>query len=228
MGHPYQLTLTIQNTSENLKLAGEFNEDDWNCLAEFVQYAEELLNTKYVQDGMSASLNLKWDKDSGMAVSTKLPDWNDVTVFLHKFRPIGLQSENTYFYRVCSILAKELAHPYFRNMIHDQREIYSGRRMQSIFRIQADNVILNSEKVLNDWLNGFEYHRDKKKREFIESLNQILPLEASKVLFLDLLVNKVQAINNIAELSRVVIGKQKSGEVLIKLSDKNPPNSSFT
>lgn len=212
MPYEYQLTLTIKETGENVSLSGSFLPDIWNLLNEFLQYANDLLNTKFVKSGMPASLNIKWEKDSGMVVSTKLPDWDDVTVFLHKFRPIGLQSESTNFYKICSFLSKELDHPYFRNMIDEQREIYGGKRMQSQFRIQSNDVIINSEQVLNDWLNSFEYHRNKEKRRFIESLHEMFPLEASKVLFLGLLSEKTQAIYNIAVLTRVVVGKQKSLE----------------
>lgn len=217
MAHEYELTLTINDTGENVTLKGSFQEDEWNLLNEFLEYAEDLLKTKYVRDGMPAALNMTFGQGSG-TVSTKLPNWDDVIVFLHKFRPIGLQSESTNFYKILNILSKELAHPHFRNLIDEQRDVYSGKRAQSGFKILSNDVVLNSEKVLYDWLNSFEYHRDKEKRQFIESLHQMIPLDASKVLFLGLLSNKTQAIHNIAVLIRVVVGKQKSAGGEIRLS----------
>jgi hypothetical protein len=217
MPYEYQLILTIKDGKETVSLSGSFQADAWSLLNKYLDYADDLLNTKFVRSGMPASMNIKWEQESGMVVSTKLPDWDDVTVFLHKFRPIGLQSEDANFYKICNILAKELAHPYVRNMIDEQREIYTGKRMQSMFRIQSDDIVLNSEKVLNDWLNSFEYHRDKEKRKFIESLHEMFPLEASKVLFLGLLSDKTQAIRNIAIFIRVVVGRQKSVEGLVRL-----------
>ena len=216
MDHEYELTLTINDT-ETVALKGSFQEDEWNSLNEFLEYAEELLKTKYVRDGIPAAMNIELGQNSG-TVSTKLPNWDDVTVFLHKFRPIGLQSESTNFYRICNILNKELAHPHFRNLIGQQQEVYSGKRAESAFRILSNDVVLNSEKVLYDWLNSFEYHRDKEKRQFIESLHQMLPLDASKVLFLGLLADKVQAINNIAALISVIVGRQNSAGGQIQLS----------
>lgn len=217
MAHEYELTLTIKVTGENVTLKGSFQADEWNLLNEFLEYAEELLKTKYVRDGMPAAMNITLGQNSG-TVSTKLPNWDDVIVFLHKFRPIGLQSESTNFYKICNILSKELAHPHFRNLINEQRDVYSGKRAESAFKILSNDVLLNSEKVLYDWLNSFEYHRDKEKRQFIESLHQMIPLDASKVLFLGLLSDKTQAICNIAVLVRVIVGKQKSAEGEIRLS----------
>ncbi len=212
MGREYKLTALHKDTGENISFSGTFEDEDWERLEEFIQYADELLHTKFVQDGMQASLNIRWEEKSGMAVTAKLPPWDDVTVFLHKFRPLGLQSESTYFLKICSILTKELAHPYFRSMVDEQREIYSGKRMQAQFRMQSNEVVVNSEKVLYDWLNAYEYHREKGKREFIEGLHGLLPLDASKVLFLALLTDKTMAIHNVAALTRVVLGKQKSVE----------------
>ncbi len=217
MPYEYQLTATIKDTGETVSLSGSFREDAWNLLNRFLDYSDDLLNTKFVRMGMPASLNIKWKQGSDWIFSSTLPDWDEVTVFLHKFRPIGLQSEDTNFNKICNILAKELAHPYFRNMIDEQREIYNGKRTPTFFKIQIDDVILNSEKVLNDWLNSFEYHREKEKRKFIESLNEMFPLDASKVIFLGLLSDKVQAIRNIAIFTRVVVGKQKSVEGRIRL-----------
>ena len=218
MPYQYELTLTINDTGENVSQKGSFQADDWNSLCAFLEYADDLINTKFVKDGMPAKLNIKWEQESGMQVLAKLPNWDDVTVFLHKFRPIGLESESTYFNKICSILTKELTHPLFRNMVGEQREIYSGKRMHKVLRIQSDDVVLNSEKVLYDWLNSFEYHRDKEKRQFIKSLHKIFPLDASKVLFLGLLSAKTEAIYNISALVSVIVGKQKSLEGQIRLS----------
>lgn len=218
MHYEYKLRLSIKDTGENVSLNGFFQADEWNSLNKFLEYGEDLLNTKFVKDGMSAALKIKWEQNSRLMVSTKLPNWDNVIVFLHKFRPIGLQSESTYFYKICNILTKEITHPYIRNMVVEQRDIYSGKRTQTAYKFQINEVILNSEKVLNNWLNSFEYHREKEKRKFIESLHEIFPLDALKVLFLGLLSDKTHAIYNLAVLVRVVVGKQKSFRGLIRLS----------
>ncbi len=141
--------------------------------------------------------------------------------FLHRFRPLGLQSESTNFNRICSLLTKEIADPYFRSMIDLQRDIFSGKVLQTQFRIWSDDTVLNSEKVLYDWLNAYEYHRDKEKREFIESLHTMIPLDASKVLFIALLTEKTKAINNVAALVAVIVGKQKSAQGMMKIQPKS-------
>ena len=82
----------------------------------------------------------------------------------------------------------------------------------------SNDVVLNSEKVLYDWLNSFEYHRDQEKPQFIESRHQMIPMDASKVLFLGLLADKAEAINNLAALISVIVGRQNSARGQIRLS----------
>ena len=165
MAHEYKLKLILTDTNENISLSGKFEDEDWERFEKFAQYADELLKTKFAQEEMPASLSIRGDNKSGiMTVSTELPPWDNVIVFLHKFRPIGLESESTYFHKICSLLTKELAHPYVRSMIKEQREIYSGKGLQSQIQIQSNEVVLNSEKVLYDWLNAYEYHRNKEKQ----------------------------------------------------------------
>lgn len=217
MPYEYDLTLTINDTGETVSQKGSFEADDWNTLNEYLEYADDLLKTKFVQDGMPAALNIKWNQDSGMVVSTKLPNWDEVSAFLHKLRPFILEKESTYFYKICNILTRELTHPYFRNIVDQQRDFFSGKRVQSIYKISSNDTVLNSEKVLYDWLNSYEYHRDKEKRKFIDSLHEMFPLDGSKVLFLSLLTDKTKAINNIAVLVRLVVGKQTSFECQVKL-----------
>ena len=106
-------------------------------------------------------------------------------------------------------LLKEFNHPYFRGLIVVQREMYNGKRLQEQFEITSNDVLLNSEEVLQQWLNAYEFHRDKKKKSFIDSLHQLLPLEASKAIFLSLLTEKARAANNVGLIVRVILGKQK-------------------
>jgi len=211
----FSLTLNNNNTGEKDVVTGIFEYEEWRCLENFLNYAQDLCCTKLVQSGMQSSIILKFNHNKGLTVKTTLPQWDDVIVFLHKFRPLGLKSENTNFYNVCKILSRTLQHNWMRIFIKEQRYLYSGKNMQSKFQIRLNDVLLNSEKVLNDWLNAYEYHRDKEKKKFIESLHKIIPLESSKGIFIYLLTDKAMAIFKIAQLIEVVFGRKKTFNVEI-------------
>ncbi len=150
------------------------------------------------------------DNQNNLAFKVELPDWNEVSVFLHKIRPFILQNERTYFHKVRNLLGFKLTDSYFRDYFNLQKELFNGKKSQEGWQIESNGEILNSEKILYEWLNAHEYHRDKDKQELIKFLHQIVPLEASKVLFLGLLSNKTKAILNLASFIYVLLGKQKS------------------
>ena len=148
MVHEYKLSLNVQETGEKIIVAGELEDEEWELLEEYLQYATELINTKFVKNGMPSSLKLNWDRETGITTTTQLPPWDDVIVFLHKFRPLGLQSERTNFYKIFNLLSRENSHPYFRSLISEEHRTYSGKRLQSQFKVYSNEVLLNSEKLL--------------------------------------------------------------------------------
>jgi hypothetical protein len=207
MPHPYSLLLTVEG-SEDTTLSGEFQDEQWSLLEKFVLYVTELSETKFLQSGDGGELRIQHDQ-SGMVVEVRLPPLDDISVFLHKFRPLILQKESTYFNKIHNILAKELTHPYFRSFLSEQHATFNGKDLQAAFQLRINDVLINSEKVLYEWLNAQEYHRLEDSQKFIAYLHQWIPLEASKVIFLQLLLGKAQAAYNVALLVKVILGQQE-------------------
>jgi len=212
MAHPFNLTMSCEQTGDTVNISGEFSDDEWQLLEDFLKYAEELFACRLLHSQADCSLNIKWDRDSGISVTTRLPPWEDVRAFLHTARPLLLQNEATSFYRVNNLLAKKLDHSYLRKMLSYQRQIYSGNRMQSALSIKINELVINSEETLSAWLNAYEYHRDKEKQETLRDLEQMLPLPALQVIFIQLLLEKTEAVFEMARLVRLVLWKQPKME----------------
>jgi len=220
---PQKINLKINTIDNNapIEFCGTIEDSDWDILNKFTQYAEELLTSNWAKNGFPASLKIHWEQGSTIQVDTQLPLWDDVEVFLHRFRPFILQNEETNFYRIGNYLYKLIDQPYLRSFISNQREIYSGKMMQNFVKISSNDVLLNSEKVLLDWLNAYEYHRDSQKKAFIDELHQMFPLGASKVIFLQLLSDKAAAIYNMTGFIRVILNKQSNFDMKIRKNDLN-------
>lgn len=208
MNKKIQLSLRNENGEEE-QISGEIDETDFQVLEEFILYANELIETKLVKSGMQFNLKISWEQDSAMKVTSELPPWEDVIVFLYKIRPILLQRDRTNFNRVVNILSKNLDNAKLRSYLSELRKIYSGKRMQEVIKISSNAEIINSEKVLLDWLNAEEYHRDKDKKAHIDDLYKAFPENASKTIFLNLLRDKTLAIHRLAVICRVVTGQSK-------------------
>jgi hypothetical protein len=212
------LSVAQKDAETRSTVEAEIPDDEWAILHSFHQYSQDLISTKFVQDGMLSSLRIKGTSEGQLSFETQLPDWDDVVVFLHYLRPLYLQTETANFHAACNIIARRLANSQVRDMIAAQKDLYSGKLLRTAIRISVDDTVINSEEVLSTWLNSYEYHRDPKKRQFLDTINQILPLDASKVLFIQLLAEKVAAIEGLASFAAVVLGIKKTTD---------PPISSY-
>jgi len=206
---PKKFSLQIKSDGGNSEVSGEFTDEESERLGLFVQYAEEVSKTRLVQIGEWGEGNFRYDEGVGFSCTATLPDWDDVKAFLHTARPLLLQNEDTYFYKIQKLLGKALDHPVMREVFRAQRKLYDGKSYQEQVKFMSNDVLLNSEKVLFKWLNAYEYHREKDHREFIEGLHKMWPLDMSKVIFLGLLKDKAIAMFDLAELIKVIQGTQQ-------------------
>lgn len=213
MNHPYEISFSIDNLPAQT-ISGEITQEDWDLLEEFSRYAEECLTTELALKGVPVSVNLRYGKKNMFESTAELPDWDDVQLFLHKFRPIGLQESRTSFLRICNLLAKILDHPRIRSFIGEQRARYNLMTISSIMSIQIGKARIISEKFLQDYLNAFEYHRDKEKQLFFDEMNSMFPTDIMKAYFVLLLSEKIQALQIIFLFVRTIMGKRKEFRVI--------------
>lgn len=83
----------------------------------------------------------------------------------------------------------------------------------------SDEFIVNSDELLKKWLYSSEYHFDNNKRELIESFETIMPLEAQKSVFIQLLGEKMEAISLVASIVRVILGMDMEATGRIRKED---------
>jgi len=203
----FALHLTDQATGESEKVIGEFPDEEVVILEGFLENLQRLEESRLVKEGIPGGLKLHIDRDKGFVYEVELPDEDLILAFLHRLRRFILNEENSSYNRVTGIIAKRLSNDRIRSLIKNQRKVYDGRQFQSGILIQSNGVTVNSEKMLFDWLNSFEYHDDTTKREEIEKLHQLMPLEVSRAVFLMLLTEKVKAIYVIADFVALILGK---------------------
>ncbi len=197
-----------------------FSNDQWATLKNFCRYTDELFEeSRLAREGGAGNLKLSWTQEEGAHYQVSLPDSGDVSTLLHRLRPLILQDEATSVKNIRSVLGHRLEHEGVRNQLGWIGKIFEGRRLQSLFQIHASGPShdrfyqINSEKTLNAWLYGFEYHRNVKHREHIESLHGGMPLEVSKVFFLHMIQEKVEAIRFLRGVVAVLGGESKEAIV---------------
>ncbi len=208
----YSITLKISQTNEEISSTGELTNDECELLQDFVKYADELFKTPFIQKRDFGGLEIKSD-GKNVEFIPSLPDWNDAELFIHKLRPFVLQDEATYFHKIRKFLGQKFTHAYFRGLLSLQKNKFNCKNTQNGVEIKSDGEIINSEKMLLQYLYAHQYHKDKDKQKSLEELHHLMPLDASKIFFLRLLLDKAQAIFCLADFIDLIFGKYKQIEM---------------
>lgn len=203
----YQLSFQVEGQAA-IQIEAEFIDGDFKILEMFLQQYAELSKSGPLQRGLPCHVVLNFSEAEGLSSKGDLPSEDDLSILLHLLRPFILNKEPASFNRVCGILKKQFSNPHLRILISQEQEVYTGRRLQRTMKISSDEVIINSEKVLTDWLNSYQYHRDLSKRQKIDKLFEYIPKDFLKGLLVCLVFDKVGAIRDIAKIIRTLIGDE--------------------
>lgn len=190
-------------------ILGEFEDGEWDDLQRFMNYADDLSKIELFKKGGPGQLTLRYERDKGFSYSTTLPPDDQILSLMHRLRPFVLQKESTNFYKVCKHLKRRLEHNEVRDFLDALRKYFSGQRMQQSLIIQSKNITINSESTLRKWLNAHEYHKDSDKQKELEDLHQILPLEASRAIFIMMLFDMAKSVLVLGSFIGVLTGRQK-------------------
>lgn len=193
----------------------EFTNEEWEILQDFARYAEKLENNSLVQDGIPSSLTVNWQIGEGLKVETKLPSDEQIDAMLMKLRPFILNNERTNFNRVRKIVKRVASSKRVRDHLDTLQYLYSGERQQSLFVAgvytkEQDPKIINSEDMLQIWLNGDRFHQEKEKQRILDAMHGIMPIESSIVLFLALITDKVIAIMALRRIVELFKGEHET------------------
>lgn len=212
---PYQLSFSAIGDDGIAKISidGILSDDDLRLLELYLEDADRLVRNRTAREGVPASLEIKVEAGQVVRIATEYPEADQLDALLHRLRPFVLQNEPASFDNACAAIVRCLPDPYIRGYVRELRRQYDGTDRQQVVSITSNDVVINCERTLQDWLNGFEYHRDLDKRERIQSLHRLMTLESSMPIFMDLLGEKVAAIFRLADLVAVVLGRQNDVKV---------------
>lgn len=210
MGCQYRLELQASGF-EMLVEEGEFSDADTVKLAAFLDQYEAVAASPALSSGLPCSIQLKWDAERASVV-TEIPDTDTVGLLLHRMRPFILQNEPASFLAVASLIGRQVELPAIRDLLARLRREFDGRAFRETIQIDVNDIMLNSDRTLMDWLNSHEYHRDPEKREVIQQLLNSFPGELARAVFISMLIDKLRACVNLAKLVAVILNRQKRVE----------------
>lgn len=206
MPKPFEITVELEGR-DPIIVKGIFNDHELKTMLLYLNQHEELARSKPLREGFPCNVSIKAEKGSELRVVATLPDNDTVGLLLHRLRPFILQDMPANFITVSAIVGRCVDNPHLRQLLHRQRMLYDGRDFQQGVRLVSNKVVVNSDKVLCDWLNSHEYHFDSDKRETVDALFARMPGDLMRTIMISMLVDKVKAIQNVASLVAVLLGK---------------------
>lgn len=210
MSQPFVITIKREDCLDRI-IKGEFSDDEYHLLQDYLKQYELLAKSKPVREGLPSGFKLHYDRENGLQVDATLPDSDTVSILLHRLRPFILQNEPASFLKIVSMIGRHVDDEYIRKLLHKERERFDVRDLQHMIQIGISDgtkdIVINSEKILHDWLNSHEYHRDPDKRQAVDKLFAILPGDLFPAILISMLVEKLQAIFNVAMVIAVLLGK---------------------
>lgn len=209
MPQPFELDIKVNDQTVST-VRGEFDNNEHKKLLLYLEQHDRFRHSKPLREGFPCSMTLRGEYGKNLELEASLPDEDTLSILLHCLRPFILQNEPASYLTVSSIIGKRIDNPLLRKFLHEQREWYNGQKLQQLMKIEVNNVILNSENVLYNWLNSHEYHGDTDKRKAIDELFQCLPDKFGHVILVSMLMDKIKAIRNVAALIAVILGKSEN------------------
>jgi len=196
--------------AETIPISASFENDEWRVLLDFAEYATDLNKLDLVRLGGPAELQITYRSGEPMLFRTTLPPDDQLFALMHRLRPLILEKEATYFNRIANTLARRIDNDQFREQMQRLRSTFSLTKHQSMFQIIVNgDFVINSEKALQTWLNGFEFHRFRDKRDTMEEVFVMFPENASKTMFVMLLIDKLRAIQALAGYVMVITNQRE-------------------
>lgn len=128
-------------------------------------FSDEAHQTRFAHELPSYKPSFQFTNSGIVRNAGIVPDEEALSTFLHKYRPIILQSEPTSFPNICSVLVCQINYPPFNQVVKEWQEEFSGKLLRELFSLKQGDILLTSQSFLNLYLNAFEYHRDERKRE---------------------------------------------------------------
>ncbi|MBO9488830.1 hypothetical protein J7384_00480 [Endozoicomonas sp. G2_1] len=195
----------LQASNEQDEHLGEIivdiTEDESFVLSEYLENYNKLLKCKILESPFPMIEEFSF-KNGSLSIKVTEFEYRDLYELLHLSRPLFLKKEPASFEKVCNIFGKKFARTVFAKHIKDVRLLFRHGEHRQFMQFSINGINLFDEKIIDQWLNGMEYHHDPEKKQFIKELESTLGEEVAVGVFVSILKGRLRALGHIAHLAK--------------------------
>ncbi len=187
---------------------------DWEVLQEFRIESDKLRDVNFVKSGFQGNLCIAFERNEPLETLSREVDYESFAVALMRLRPFIHNDERTFFHKVKGILFKNINIEAFREEFRLISDLFEMKPEVIRICLKNDGVEIFSFRSFMNYLNAFEYHRDKRLANKTEKLFGPWMREQEGtpiVAFMSVnIINAILALSDIIEtFEQIAIGKQK-------------------
>ncbi len=189
-----KVSFKLRDPEKHEEAVFSIDEANESALRKYLAEALRLEAALLRQGGFGASYNVSWSVGEQLCITGTEPTSDQRAAVLHHLRPFLLEDEPYSFKRVRGILARSSSSLVLTEWLQQVKQRYAGNLLQSQVKIEVGALLLNSETVLNKWLNAYEYHRDDNKAIELVKQHDPIPVDSSRPIFAMMLQEKATAV----------------------------------
>jgi hypothetical protein len=199
--------MTLDNgEGDRVLIAGELSDADVVTLNRFLDQYEDLVESKPVRDGVDCEVTFSV-RDGRATVNAKLPTRDELDILFQRLRLFVLQKERISFVNVCTILRKQFTDLRLVELIRDQHAVFHNHPDHVGSVLIVNQATIDHEVMLMDWIYGYQFHGEDERRERLRRMGIDVNSPLIRQNLVSLLLNKQQALTNIAAVVAVLMGR---------------------
>jgi hypothetical protein len=200
---------TFTSLSEVTSVVVDLTEKEEGVIRAYREEYRRLANSSISKKELPCGLSIR--SAEAVPVKVTLPSEDDIAILLHRLRPFILQEEPASFYKTTAILGRRLPkNAVIRAFLRELRREWKGERFFDEIAVFLQSVPIDGEKLLLDWLNALEYHRDPHKAASVRELRMTLSEPIADFIIVSLALDKVKAVRKAGTFSRLILGELRT------------------
>lgn len=197
----------------------ELSEDQVEILQTYCDDAWKLRTSEIFGEKAANTFTLNWSQEGGLTFVGDAIDEEAWAAGMHRLRPLLLSDEPSSFYNVASLLGKQINNRAIHAALKELRMKFRGELLPAQLTWFIDRE-LSMEDVFGLWVNAFEHHRDKDKREFFSKTKKLTSDHQMRHFINMLAVEKLRAIMGLFKLIIDICGEEFKPRDLLEREQK--------